>query len=203
MDFFLTIQNINTLSETLRATSVNCSNNFAILKLVINNPTLKQQYAERITTHNTQFMSNILPDSGFDVLVPNNVTFNKPFVTNFIDMNIQTEMFYYDVDNERVSNTAFIVHPRSSISKTPLMLANHTGIIDAGYRGSLVGAFRWLKPDNETTTQYIVMKTLDYYKFVTLLCVLFMLHYQKAMNYLQVYAVQVGSDLLDNFFVMI
>lgn len=156
MDFFLTIQNINTLSETLRATSVNCSNNFAILKLVINNPTLKQQYAERITTHNTQFMSNILPDSGFDVLVPNNVTFNKPFVTNFIDMNIQTEMFYYDVDNERVSNTAFIVHPRSSISKTPLMLANHTGIIDAGYRGSLVGAFRWLKPDNETTTQYIV-----------------------------------------------
>jgi dUTP pyrophosphatase len=156
MDFFLTIQNINTLSETLRATSVNCSNNFAILKLVINNPTLKQQYAERITRHNTQFMSNILPDSGFDVLVPNNVTFNKPFVTNFIDMNIQTEMFYYDVDNERVSNTAFIVHPRSSISKTPLMLANHTGIIDAGYRGSLVGAFRWLKPDNETTTQYIV-----------------------------------------------
>ena len=155
MDFFLTIQNINTLSETLRATSVNCSNNFAILKLVINNPTLKQQYAERITRHNTQFMSNILPDSGFDVLVPNNVTFNKPFVTNFIDMNIQTEMFYYDVDNERVSNTAFIVHPRSSISKTPLMLANHTGIIDAGYRGSLVGAFRWLKPDNETTTQYI------------------------------------------------
>ena len=32
--------------------------------------------------------------------------------------------------------------PRSSISKTPLMLANHTGIIDAGYRGSLIGAFR-------------------------------------------------------------
>lgn len=156
MDLFLTIQNINTLSETLRATSVNCNKNFAILKLVINNPTLKQQYTERITAHNNQFMTNILPDSGFDVLVPNNVTFNKPFVSNFIDMNIKTEMFYYEVDNERISNTAFNVHPRSSISKTPLMLANHTGIIDAGYRGSLIGAFRWLKTENDTTTQYIV-----------------------------------------------
>lgn len=156
MDLFLTIQNINTLSETLRATSVNCNKNFAILKLVIDNPTLKQQYTERITTHNTQFMTNILPDSGFDVLVPNDVTFNKPFVSNFIDMNIKTEMFYYEVDSERITNTAFNVHPRSSISKTPLMLANHTGIIDAGYRGSLIGAFRWLKPENDTTTQYIV-----------------------------------------------
>ena len=25
------------------------------------------------------------------------------------------------------------------------MLANHTGIIDAGYRGNLIGAVRWLK----------------------------------------------------------
>jgi len=156
MDLFLTIQNINTLSETLRATSINCNKNFAILKLVINNPTLKQLYAERINTHNTQFMTNLLPDSGFDVLVPNDVTFNKPFVSNFIDMNIKTEMFYYEIDSERISNTAFNVHPRSSISKTPLMLANHTGIIDAGYRGSLIGAFRWLKPENDTTTQYIV-----------------------------------------------
>ena len=156
MDLFLTIQNINTLSETLRATSVNCNKNFAILKLVIDNPTLKQQYTERITSHNTQFMTNILPDSGFDVLVPNDITFNKPFISNFIDMNIKTEMFYYEIDNERISNTAFNVHTRSSISKTPLMLANHTGIIDAGYRGSLIGAFRWLKPENDTTTQYTV-----------------------------------------------
>jgi len=101
-------------------------------------------------------MTNILPDSGFDVLVPKDITFNEPFTSKFIDMNIKTEMFYYEVDNERISNTAFNVHPRSSISKTPLMLANHTGIIDAGYRGSLIGAFRWLKPENDTTTQYIV-----------------------------------------------
>lgn len=156
MDLFLTIQNINTLTETLRATSVNCNKNFAVLKLVINDPTLKQQYTERITAHNNQFMTNILPDSGFDVLVPKDIIFNEPFTSKFIDMNIKTEMFYYEVDSESITNTAFNVHPRSSISKTPLMLANHTGIIDAGYRGSLIGAFRWLKPENDTTTQYIV-----------------------------------------------
>lgn len=156
MDLFLTIQNINTLTQTLRATSVNCNKNFAVLKLVINDPTLKQQYTERITAHNNQFMTNILPDSGFDVLVPKDIIFNEPFTSKFIDMNIKTEMFYYEVDSERITNTAFNVHPRSSISKTPLMLANHTGIIDAGYRGSLIGAFRWLKPENDTTTQYIV-----------------------------------------------
>ena len=33
----------------------------------------------------------------------------------------------------------FYVHPRSSLSKTPLRLANATGIIDAGYRGNLIG----------------------------------------------------------------
>tara|TARA_B110000879_G_scaffold58060_1_gene81658 strand:- start:4008 stop:4616 length:609 start_codon:yes stop_codon:yes gene_type:complete len=158
MDLFLTIQNINIMAETLRSTSVNCNNNFAILKLVINNQNLKQQYADRINDHNTQFMTNILPDSGFDVLTPNNVIFNEPFDSNYIDMDIKTEMFYYDVNNERVTNTAFVVHPRSSISKTQLMLANHTGIIDSGYRGSLIGAFRWVKPINDTNTQYIVNK---------------------------------------------
>jgi dUTP pyrophosphatase len=48
------------------------------------------------------------------------------------------------------------MHPRSSISKTPLMLANHTGIVDSGYRGSLIGAFRWLKTPNQQS--YILEK---------------------------------------------
>ena len=35
------------------------------------------------------------------------------------------------------------------MSKTPLMLANHTGIIDAGYRGNLMVALRSLYFDND------------------------------------------------------
>ena len=36
----------------------------------------------------------------------------------------------------------FCIYPRSSLSKTPLMLANHVGIIDSGYSGNLIGALR-------------------------------------------------------------
>ena len=35
---------------------------------------------------------------------------------------------------------AFWLIPRSSISKTPLRMANSVGLIDAGYRGELLGA---------------------------------------------------------------
>ena len=71
-------------------------------------------------------------------------------------MGVKAEMLYFDSTVSMVSNCAFTIHPRSSISKTPLMLANHTGIIDAGYRGSLIGAFRWLK--TTTDTEYVVEK---------------------------------------------
>ena len=38
------------------------------------------------------------------------------------------------------------MYPRSSISKTPLRLANSTGIVDSGYRGPLIGMFDCLRP---------------------------------------------------------
>ena len=37
--------------------------------------------------------------------------------------------------------TPFYTYARSSMSKTPLRLANNQGIIDAGYRGNLIGMF--------------------------------------------------------------
>ncbi len=40
---------------------------------------------------------------------------------------------------ENVDNKAYYLFPRSSISKTPLRLANSIGLIDGGYRGELVG----------------------------------------------------------------
>jgi dUTP pyrophosphatase len=38
-------------------------------------------------------------------------------------------------------NTGYYMYPRSSISNTPLRLANSVGIIDSGYRGRLMGKF--------------------------------------------------------------
>ncbi len=43
-------------------------------------------------------------------------------------------------DTERKHFRAYWLLPRSSISKTPLRMANSVGLIDAGYRGILMGA---------------------------------------------------------------
>ena len=40
---------------------------------------------------------------------------------------------------ENLDNKAYYLFPRSSISKTPLRLANSIGLIDGGYRGELIG----------------------------------------------------------------
>ncbi len=41
----------------------------------------------------------------------------------------------------------FEIFPRSSISKTPFMLANSVGVIDSSYRGELIVAIRILHPN--------------------------------------------------------
>lgn len=130
--------------------------NYAILKLAFKDDNLKNEYITKINNHNAALNNNQFVDSGFDLLVPERTVFTKEIESKFIDMGVKAEMLYFDSTVSMVSNCAFTIHPRSSISKTPLMLANHTGIIDAGYRGSLIGAFRWLK--TTTDTEYVVEK---------------------------------------------
>jgi dUTP pyrophosphatase len=150
------MEDLRQLYSTLNANATNGCKNFAILKLVIENEKLIPEYTERIHKHNSQFMDNILADSGFDVLVPNEVTFDDLFIAQFINMDIKTEMFFCEVNTDAIYPCGFNIHPRSSISKTPLMLANHTGIIDSGYRGSLIGAFRCLPYHRKENPPYIV-----------------------------------------------
>lgn len=125
--------------------------NIGILKLYVNreNRELFELYREHIENHNTK-MSNEFPDSGFDLFIPEKVVFDTPFETKMIDLQIKAEMVYHG------ESSAFNIFPRSSISKTPLMLANHTGVIDQGYRGWLMGAFRWLS--GSTQPEYVVEK---------------------------------------------
>tara|TARA_B110000091_G_C13781733_1_gene461478 strand:+ start:1108 stop:1704 length:597 start_codon:yes stop_codon:yes gene_type:complete len=158
MEFETNTNDIQQIYSNLKTNSKNGCKNFAILKLAIEDETLIANYTDRIEKHNAQFMENNLADSGFDVLVPNTVKFDKLFSSKFIDMNIKTEMFLCDVNTDSINPCAFNVHPRSSISKTPLILANHTGIIDSGYRGSLIGAFRCLPFfTNDIATDYTVV----------------------------------------------
>lgn len=128
---------------------------YVILKLSVNGDNdLKDKYKFAVDSHNKSMFVDPFPNSGFDLFVPDNTTFDTEFVSQLIDMKITTQMTYYTFDtngNLKQENSAFLLHPRSSISKTQLMLANHTGIIDSGYRGFLIGAFR-----NIMSEEYIV-----------------------------------------------
>lgn len=124
--------------------------NFAILKVAVNpeNPELLSQYKSYVDEYNKQIFVDPFPNSGFDLFFPNKVEFAS-INTKMASMDIKCEM----VNQDGVS-CGYYMYPRSSISKTPLMLANHTGIIDSGYRGFLIGAFRNLLQQSYTVEKY-------------------------------------------------
>ena len=130
----------------------------AVLKLAVNssNPELVELYKTQVETHNKSMVNDPFPNSGFDLFTPNEVVFTQDIVSKFVNLEVKTEMIFFNMKSEYSDNCGYYVHPRSSLSKTPLMLANHTGIIDSGYRGSLIGAFRWLSSKDDL--QYVVEK---------------------------------------------
>ena len=73
--------------------------------------------------------------------------------TKFIDLQIQSEMINSDSEN-----IGYQLYARSSISKTPLVLHNSVGIIDAGYRGNLKAAVTYIPSLNDL--MYIQNETL-------------------------------------------
>jgi dUTP pyrophosphatase len=128
------------------------------LKVFVNpeNPELVELYKSHIEKHNEKMATEEYFDSGFDVFVPQKVEFklDEGCKSKMINMEIKCEMINFQSNDKEeiydntvthtVTPSPFFSFPRSSISKTPLMLANHTGIIDCGYRGNLIGAFRCL-----------------------------------------------------------
>jgi dUTP pyrophosphatase len=90
---------------------------------------------------------NYSDDSGVDLFCPKEIKVYKNS-KEIIDFNIKCEMIEYDenqytVDevcmltnfDNRFKTVAYMLFPRSSISKTPLMQANSIGLIDKNYRG--------------------------------------------------------------------
>ena len=69
-------------------------------------------------------------DAGLDVYIVKDQTI-KPWETTRIKLGISCE---------NIDKKAYFLMPRSSISKTPLRLANSVGLIDAGYRGEIMAA---------------------------------------------------------------
>lgn len=84
-------------------------------------------------------------NAGFDLYVPETVTF-APGERKFLGMGVSAAVL------EDTSVAPYWLLPRSSLSKTGLMMMNSVGVIDKGYRGELIAAF-WNTLDKEVTVK--------------------------------------------------
>jgi dUTP pyrophosphatase len=142
------IYTFNSFMNTLLHTTGH--DRFMHLKLFVdsdpNSDELKKLYEASALTHNQKIMADPhFFDAGFDLFLPYNTIFDSENV-NKVDFRVKccAQIHYLSMNNDADSSSrkyfsGFYVHPRSSLSKTPLRLANATGIIDAGYRGNLIG----------------------------------------------------------------
>lgn len=113
------------------------------LHLKINNLAVKAFYHQILLQHG-DFITH--PDAGFDLFCPENKIV-QPGETVWVDLGIACEAFH------KGQPTGFLIYPRSSISKTPLRLANSVGVVDSGYRGNLILAL-----DNIKSAPYTIQK---------------------------------------------
>jgi len=129
------------ISVTFNNTLLNNYGRYMHLKLFVddNDNALKNAYINAVDAHNNKLANNPqMVDAGFDIFVPESDILSKP-LANKVDFKIVCACKM--VTMQSIYNTGFYMYPRSSISKTPLRLANNVGIIDAGYRGHLIGMF--------------------------------------------------------------
>ena len=100
------------------------------LELACANEELKQFYSTRANHHD---------DSGIDLYVPED-TWISCGETLFLSHSVKCRMIH----NATQQCVPFLLYPRSSLSKTPLLLANSVGVIDKNYRGNIIAALKYL-----------------------------------------------------------
>lgn len=110
------------------------------LRIYISDNSLLDLYSQQAISHNESVRQDPFPNAGFDLYVPES-TLIYPNQTMFLDHRVHAEMVRGN------SATAFWLCPRSSISRTPLLLANSQGVIDSGYRGPMIAALRHIFPN--------------------------------------------------------
>jgi dUTPase len=100
------------------------------------------RYKEAVNQHVQKIKSDARNiDAGFDLFSPDDKSLawnDKKFK---LDFGIVCQAKMVSVATHKETNTGFYMYPRSSISKTAFRLANNVGIVDAGYRGHLMGMF--------------------------------------------------------------
>jgi len=149
---FLSSTSTSTSTSTFTSTSTPSYKKIMVLKLFVSETDLelKEQYKIAIQKHNNKLKTDPFMDAGFDILTP---TIGKDCIQslNKIDFLVQCSAYILKKKDviELPLYTGYYMYPRSSLSKTPLRLANSVGIIDSGYRGNLIGMF-------DCATNYVV-----------------------------------------------
>jgi dUTPase len=98
-------------------------------------------YTEKIAAHNKKVAESAYPDSGFDLLIPYDVSSHE---FGYTDNRVSQVTFRTPLGVKcamsvsATTPTGYYLYPRSSIVKTPFRMANSVGIIDAGYRGEIM-----------------------------------------------------------------
>jgi dUTPase len=127
---------------------------FMHLRVFIDGPNgLYYKYATAVNEHNAKVLSpnNLYVDAGFDLFAPvetlcalNDVVtidFKVKCGARIVRQSSDANVNGVGPSVSPSVNTGFYMYPRSSLSKTPLRLANSVGIIDSGYRGNVMGKF--------------------------------------------------------------
>jgi dUTP pyrophosphatase len=100
------------------------------------------------------YTRNVRNDAGYDLFVEADTTI-PPLSVATLSFGVRTEALSGD------ENVAYFLLPRSSISNTPLMLANSVGLIDSGYRGEIMAKVR-----NFSSVSYRVAKGTRLFQLV-------------------------------------
>ena len=132
---------------------LNIYGRYMVLKIFLDSSDniLKNKYIDAANSHNNELVkSPHMIDAGFDLFAPDFYTADSPL--NKIDFKLICSANMV-LDSSKIYNTGYYMYPRSSLSKTKLRLANATGIIDAGYRGHLMGMFDLIGKDELYTVQ--------------------------------------------------
>ena len=105
----------------------------------------KRQTPEAAEFYKTKALST--DNAGFDLFVPEEVVF-APGERKLVSMRVKARMD----KGTAITPCHYWMPPRSSISKTGLILLNSIGVIDKGYRGELM-AFLWNSTDAPVTVK--------------------------------------------------
>jgi dUTP pyrophosphatase len=146
MDFFNSINSTVPLTNVINGFQNNTSiKQIMVLNLFIDshNNVLKNGYLNAANKHNLSLITDPhFFNAGFDLFLPEDYRFSKNLV-NKANFNVKCSAKIMNISDDNLTSyfTGYYMYPRSSLSKTALRLANSVGIIDAGYRGPLIGMF--------------------------------------------------------------